>query len=170
MADSIPDLWSDAINLDDLSPIIILNSQAANIQNRTKGLIVAELIQRKSKNVTELFFDIKSLAARHRSRLLVCRHLDDDVYPVWITSQALYQAFDEDYAATPSNPFNLDFQELQSTMIADGQEEFIRLLSKVLKSDGVKSKISSMIAKNNEIKQSLDHLIVEEVLSESQTH
>ncbi len=167
MMDSIPDLWSTEIGLDELSPVIILNTQAANIQRRTKGLIVAELIQRKSENVTELFFDLKSQAARHRSRLLVCRHLGDNVYPVWVTAKALLNESLYDSTASTKNSFGLDKDEWFSTAIAYGQVDFLELVSKVLKSVEVKSKISSMIAKSNETKQSLDHLIVEEVLSEN---
>jgi len=162
MADSIPDLWSTEIGLDELSPVIILNTQAANIQRRTKGLIVAELIQRKSGDTTELFFDLKSQAARHRSRLMVCRHSNDDVYPVWVTSQALDQEWGEDYVGPPIL-FGLDSNEWRATEIAHGQDEFLGLVSKVLTSSEVRSKISSMIAKSNETKQPLDHLIVENV-------
>ena len=168
MTDLSPDLWSEDIGLDILSPAIILNTQAAIIQKRTKGVIVAELIQRKFRNVTELYFDLKGQAARHRSRLMVCRFLDDNVYPVWITSEALNEGrySDEDDSVVES-PFVMDPAELRATTVATDQQDFMIAVSAVLRSIIVKSTINSMIAKSNETKQPLEHLIVEESVADN---
>ena len=162
MPDTIPDLWGDAITVDDPSPLMILLEQVMAIEQRTKGLIVAELIQRKSGRVTELLFDLKSESARHRSRLLVCRHLDDDVYPVWVTALPLRGSKLHIHQDPVPPDLGLDEDEKNATVAAFSQDVFIELVQRVLQSEDVITKIRSMIAKNNEKKQKLDRLIIEE--------
>ncbi len=157
MAETIPDLWGDGIQVDDLSPLIILNTQAAILQKRTKGIITAEVIKRTSKDVTELLFDIKGQVARHRSRLLVCRYLGIEVYPVWITSETLRRGLD--MAEGIPSVFHLDDDMYTATWPAFDQQQFNELVGEVFQSKEVKAKISSMVALSNEAKQPLDHLI-----------
>lgn len=178
MADTIPDLWGEGIGINVLTPAMILNTQAANIQRRTQGIIVAELLSRDLKVANELNFDIKSRDSKHRTRLLVCRSAHDEVYPVWVTSKSLEQrsvpspnvwgnmARSELPTSLP-DWLTLNNDERAMTKIAFGQDAFIEVIGQVLSSDYVAGKINSMIARSNETSQRLEHVIPDEYYQQS---
>jgi len=176
MVDTIPDLWGEGIDVDDLSPAIILNTQAAKLQQRTKGVITAELLKRSSPKYDELLFDLTfelpSEAPQKRSRLLVCRYAKEEVYPAWISSLGLkklttlhittlqmMRGMDQP-TQKPRFPewLHLDSDEVECTEAAYNQHGFVELLGKVLSSGYVKAKIASTIAQSNEAAHILTHL------------
>ena len=177
MADTIPDLWGEGIDVDDLSPAIILNTQAAKLQQRTGGVITAQLLKRSSPKYDELLFDLSfdlpSEAPKKRSRLLVCRYAKEEVYPAWISSLGL-KKLTPLHATTPLHMIqamtqptqkprfpewlHLDPDEVECTEVAYNQNSFVEILGKVLSSGYVKAKIASTVAQSNEAAHILTHL------------
>ena len=169
MPNSIPDLWGDSINMADLAPVIILDQQAANIESRTNGIIVAEVIKRSTDLAVTLLFDIVSKTAQHRSRLVECHYLKDELYPIWVVAESLrppslaepeYED-ESDYGVYIPPPLKIDTNMREATRSAHDQATFCELLSEVFTSFWVKAKIRSMIANSSIGKYPLTHLVEE---------
>ena len=168
MADTIPDLWGEGIDIDELSPAIILNAQAVALQQRTGGVISAQILQRNSPTNHELLFDLDNDRTTQRSRLLVCRYAKDEVYPAWISSLALKSgtatAFSGGLGSLARQNQKLpDWLQLNSdesewTEVAYNQDGFVEILRRVLSSGYVMAKIASVVAKFNEEGHVLTHL------------
>ncbi len=79
MENTIPDLWGDDINIDVLTPIMILNSQSELLRKKTKGLIVPTIEQTlSSSDVVLITF-----------YLLQIKHSKDLVYPALVTAKPI---------------------------------------------------------------------------------
>ena len=168
MADTIPDLWGEGIDIDELSPAIILDTQAAKLQQRTGGVITAQILKRNSPTNHELLFDLDNINTDQRSRLLVCRYAKDDVYPAWISSLALKKETATALGMgmgglvrqTRKLPdwLQLNADESECTEVASNQNSFVEILRRILSSAYVKSKIASVVARLNEEGHTLTHL------------
>lgn len=160
MADTIPDLWGDAIVVHDLPPVIILNSQAAFLQEKSHGVIKAEIIKRTVGQVTELSFDIVGRVDGSRRRLLACRYIGEDVYPVWVISEALREPRTIGLVEAPAE-LNIPAETLAATRVAVGQDDFFELVASIFRSPYVRSKLSSIFAAINGADKPLEYLVDE---------
>ena len=130
MPSKIPDLWSDDITVDVLTPLAILRAQVQGLERRTKGLLEVEINSQEKDREVEHWFDLVAPALGFRERILQVIHGKFMVYPVRLFAEGLDQG----------------------SGTAMSQEEFVNLLRKVLRSGQVRASIQSLIARSNETK------------------
>jgi hypothetical protein len=115
-----------------LSPAAILQAQATNLEERTKGVLEAEVFSREvaakeGQAVTVYQFDVIAPALnRYRKTILQVQHTKDAIYPVYIQSLG------------PGLPQ------------AANDKEFLVVLRSYLQSQPVMSLIQTLIARSNE--------------------
>jgi hypothetical protein len=154
MADEIPNLWGDDIDLSVLTPLMILNAQVANLNQRTQGIIRGELAASQTQEVVTLDFDIVAVSAYNvRKRILRVRYKADQVYPALLASVGVGELEGRIPAAA-----DLSFGDLHGTYqtMAPTQAEFIEYLGGVLKSTFVRQLMESVIGMSNERKSGLN--------------
>ena len=130
MAISIPDLWPGDLTVDVLSPLAILRAQASLLEQKTKGLLRAEVTTNvvEKKDVQHQFDIVAPALNKYRYRVLVASHKPDLVYPVVIR-------------------WSPDAYEIEYS-----ESELLHALGNILSSVSVRSVIDSLIAKSNEAK------------------
>ena len=140
MAQRIPNLWSQKdVNVQVLSPLAILRTQAANLEQMTKGLIEAEvtvLTDEKGETVYQLDI-IAPVLGGYRHRLLAVSHQKDMVYPV-------------KFILSPNQSSEL-LWSYSNRGAAETELTFLEKLGEVLQSKTVNAVIQSIIARSNEI-------------------
>jgi hypothetical protein len=150
MTIAIPDLWSDDIKVDVVTPLAILRAQTGPISRKTKGILEAEVttISSEAGRVRHQLDLIASVLDGYRHRLLAATHERDLVYPVTVEAECFKPA-----------PTSGDIGEaLESVTVPEPdwrpraytEQEFIDLVSKALRSGEVRSIIQSLIARSNE--------------------
>jgi hypothetical protein len=146
MTDSIPDLWSDDIQVKVLTPVAILRAQASSLRRKTQGLVVAELDTRTSAEYVRHHFDLIAPAANgYRERILTAAHSSKKVYPVTVTAECFAARFNH---LSPS--LRVLGGPPRNERTAATQEAFIGLVKEVLQSPEVRGTIESLIAQSNE--------------------
>lgn len=146
MADEIPDLWPDDLNVSVLSPLAILKVQQQKIGQRTRKLLEAEVRRIESDKWVSYEFDLTapSLEGGYTETVLKATHEKGKYYPVTVSAQCfLPSGFDGDYHEGPSGLMD---DERQATT----DVEFIDLVRDVLRSSEVRALISSLLASVNE--------------------
>jgi hypothetical protein len=133
MPAKIPDLWSDDISVDVLTPLAILRAQVQGLERRTQGVLEVQISSVPKGNDMEHWFDLVAPALGFRERILNATHAWDRVYPVKVEAAC--------FAAKG-----------KLTQTALSQEEFVDLIREVLRSGEVRSSIQSLIARSNEAK------------------
>jgi len=139
MASTIPNLWPDGIKTTVLTPLVILRHQAADLEQRTSGILRGEVRSVEGDDTVEHQFDIVAPALGYEHRILKVQHAKEMIYPARVQADAL--------GARPPQPPN--------TVMDD--EEFINWLAEVLRSGSMKAVILSLIARANEQTKSSDH-------------
>jgi hypothetical protein len=146
---TIPDLWSDDIKVDVVTPLAILRAQVGSIQRKTKGLLQAEVTTTTSDAgwVRHHLDLIAPVLDGYRHRLLAATHEKDLVYPVKVEAECFRPEPAVDIAQVLSTvtKFRKDGRPTAQT-----EQEFIELVSQVLHSGEVRSIIQSLIARSNE--------------------
>ena len=129
---TIPDLWSDDIKVDVVTPLAILLAQVGPMQRKTKGLLQAEVTTTTSNGgwVKHQLDLIAPVLDGYRHRLLAATHERDLVYPVQVDAEC--------------------FEVSSAEARAHTEEEFIGIVSIALHSHQVRSIIQSLIARSNE--------------------
>jgi hypothetical protein len=147
MSTTIPDLWSDDIRVDILTPLAILRAQEDLIGQKTQGILEGEV--RTTSNDTWMLHQLGLIAPalnHYRVTLLTAKHRQDMVYPVSVTAPC--------FAPKPRSLLAIGAIRLpgQSPDQRDAatQEEFIELVRQVLHSDDVRASIQSLIALSND--------------------
>ena len=168
MQTTIPDLWGDAITVDILTPIAILNAQSEFLKQKTQGIVWGELIGRQKGNVLTVWFDLRAPALNgFRTRILGVKHLIDQVYPASVTAANLYPTGGD---SMPTGALQWDgAQGSRRSILTPTQEAFIEVVGRVLHSSDVTSTIQSLIARSNEARQPANlkvELLTEEPPSE----
>ena len=142
MPPKIPDLWSDDISVDVLTPLAILRAQERRPgAGEQKGLLEAEINSQERENEVVHWLDLVAPALGYRERILTATHHKNRVYPV--TLEAICFA---------KNPNQFTIPETRRSAIS--QQEFIGLLTEVLRSGDVRSSIQSLLARSNDAKDS----------------
>lgn len=155
MAQRIPNLWSEKdIKVEVLSPIAILQTQAANLEQMTKGLIETEITVTTTAR-GETFYQLDVIApvlGGYRHRLFAISHQKDMVYPVRFILDA-----------------NLSSELIKSlgankwTDVVGTEDKFITGLMHLLQSNSVNAIIQSLIARSNEVQASHNGAVAEAV-------
>ena len=146
-----PDFWPTDISLDALSPAMILSQQAEALSRRTRGLVVAELIQDQGDDIVRLAFDLVAPTSRYQHRLLMIRYVRGTVYPAVITVSRLTDI--PKNGVKPALDWGVTEDEIERSRVAYSSTEFENLLRVILGSPQSKATIVSLIAKTNETKQ-----------------
>ena len=120
----------------------------------TKGLLDAEVSTVTSDTgAVQHQLDLIAPALRYRHRVLTVKHNRDLVYPVTVEAECFQpkpkvQTIGEMLAI--SDPFSRPAKPEDWRPQANTEQEFIDLVSKVLRSGEVRSIIQSLIARSNE--------------------
>src|SRR5258707_1786264 len=149
MANEIPDLWGNTINVNVLTPISVLNTQVELLKQKTKGTVHGELTGRQVGDLLTIAMDLRAPAVLgFRSRILYVRHSIEEVYPALVPASALRMHKD---SGSYSGKLAWGNQDDSLSVLAYTQEQLIALLKVALQSPIVQSQIQSLIAKSNEI-------------------
>ncbi len=90
MTTTIPDLWSDDIRIDIVTPLVILRLQEALLGQKTKGILEAKVTSTSSDTWVQHQLDLIAPAQnRYRVTLLTARHQNSLAYPVTVRHNAL---------------------------------------------------------------------------------
>jgi len=155
---TIPDLWSDDIKVDVVTPLAILRAQVGPIHRKTEGLLQAEVTTTTSDaGWVRLQLDlIAPVLNGYRHRLLAATHEKDRVYPVNVEAEC----FKPKPSADELRRITALTQCVQTSSVrrelsalsepkndwcpkAQTVQEFIELVSQVLHSGEVRSIIQS---------------------------
>jgi hypothetical protein len=143
----IPDLWSNAIDVDVLTPAAILNTQASLLKRKTQGIVIAEVGSSVDSNkIVTITFDLVAPGIDNfRARVLAVRHKAEYVYPALVSTSAF---------SGKGGGFFGDLKwggiEDQLSKLAETETEFIGLLQEALRSGFILSMVQSLIARSNE--------------------
>ena len=132
MTSPLQSLWPDDVEQAEvLTPLAILQFQAAELEKKTNGRLRADIETRQAEKSIAYNFDIIApLLHGYRNRLFRVAHSRDLVYPAYVYSKE-FDEFDED-------PYR----------IASTQDEFADAVEVVLHSDNTKSVIQSLLAQS----------------------
>ena len=135
MPSKIPDLWPDDISTDVLTPLAIMRAQSPGLSRRTKGLLEADINSvEKDKEVVHNFDLTAPALSNFRERILFVTHERNRVYPAKIEAACFMRK-----------------QGPSTVCRAMSQDEFLTLISEVIRSPDVRSTIESLIAQSNEL-------------------
>lgn len=146
MAVTLPDLWSDDIQVSVVTPLVILRSQVAYLERKTQGILRADVATSSSDAWLLHQFDLIAPALRdYRRTLFTAKHNKDMIYPVYVQADCF----------APANPFAMVSAVAIGGSPADQrtantQDEFIDLVRSVFRSGQVRSIIQSLIARSND--------------------
>ncbi len=172
---TIPDLWPEDIRADVIDPVAILRAQEASLTNRTHGLLRVEVRSfehkeentKKATTVIHNFDLIAPVLNEYRITLLRAIHAADLIYPVLVQSRVFDPDFKVGNVPVPKvggDPNYMPLVASQPPMLpepprpdpeyrqAATQDDFIKLITDVLKSSWVRSLIQSLIARSNAVK------------------
>jgi hypothetical protein len=147
----IPDLWGDEIRLDVRTPLMILNAQADMLSRKTKGVIKADISEKKYRESwTVIHFDLLAPSAHSvRTRILAIMHANLEAYPVTVAGTALAEETIFERLKPGSNS-TIPNEAVSIQRIIYTEDEFLKAVRVILRSGFVLSKIQSLIAKSNE--------------------
>ena len=131
MPDTLPDLWPEIETENIVTPLAILRYQAGQLRTKTKGLIEAEVRTQQTEYgwVLHHFVLIAPALERYEYEIATFQHGVTLVYPVNADSQT------------------------ENERECSNQNELLEAVSKILRSDRVRSVISSLIAQSLDMKQ-----------------
>jgi hypothetical protein len=149
MTDSIPDLWSDDIQVKVLAPAAILRAQVSSLRRKTQGLVEAVVDTRTSAESIRHHLDLIAPAVNgYRERILTATHSTKKVYPVTVTAECFATREKGRLQLLSARKILDGLQPNERTAIT--QEAFIGLVKEVLQSPEVRGAIESLIAQSNE--------------------
>src|SRR5262245_42701361 len=126
MATTIPDLWSDDIKVDILSPLAILRTQVGFLEQKTQGILRAQVATTSTDVWLQHQLDLIAPALSHyRVTLLTAQHGRPDFYPVMVRAGC--------FAPKPRTPAQAAVAGMPGSQPADQrvaatQAEFIDLV------------------------------------------
>ena len=165
MSEPIRNLWP-VTKINVLSPIAILRQQATYLREATQGILEAEVAVVKGEPWTiSSFWIIAPALDRYRFELFKIAHNVTDPYPVQISCAGLfatdrinlreflvtYAEFDTPF--TVSNPEDEPDDPITDTIlvVASSQDDFMRILEKILASPRTERTLHSLIARTNDM-------------------
>ena len=129
MASVEDNLWPvDQLQLDAVTPLTLVKSQAAQLGKMTGGVLNAEVVTSETEDGRiEHAIDVVAPALDYRHRILTVQHDKDVVYPV-----AIWDIYGKGFPIIPS------------------QLQVIRIMQNMLADDHVVAVLNSLIARINE--------------------
>jgi uncharacterized protein with von Willebrand factor type A (vWA) domain len=152
MAATIPDCWSEDIKVDVLPPVAVLKAQEGLLAQKAQGMLQAKVTATETEKLVQHGLDLIAPALNfYRERLLSATHDRDMPYPVTATAEAFAQKPpDLSPFVTPLSQSLAELQQLANPSRiqrrAATDEDFVRLVQEVLRSDRVRALIHSLIA------------------------
>src|SRR4051794_11804124 len=108
MTTTLPDLWSDDIKVDVLSPLVILRSQEGYLERKTQGLLQAKVATTRSGDWVQHQLDLIAPAlGGYRRSLLTARHNAEMIYPVFVRAECFAPMRPTDVVGASTNPFDM---------------------------------------------------------------
>ncbi len=148
MSATIPDLWSDDIEVNLVSPVAILRAQTGFLERKTQGVLRAEVTSTTSDNREIHSLDLIAPALNgYRKSILSAAHAKDMIYPVTVRSEGLIppdRGLGDALARLAMGSSGPDRKSVSS------QTELIEVVREILQSGYVRSLIHSLIARSNE--------------------
>ncbi len=150
-----PDLWGDGIAVKVRSPLVILRQQANLLEQKTGGILRAEVQSVHSEERVKHGLVVMALALRYSISIVEVEHGLDMPYPASLTSINDKSASFL-FGASVGFPKIMNLLEKSDSLVGKitSEPEFIEELGKALKSARVSAVISSLIARSNEIAES----------------
>lgn len=155
MSSVIANLWPDDIKADDvLSPEEILDSQACLLEQRTNGLLTANVVKHSAEDRVIIGFDVQSVRSGNRVRLFSAEHRLDFEYPIALSPPAELPRFLQtevyvpglaDLSAAVSRPGH----HVQNPWIASSPTEFQKKVQDMLATSSVKAAVLSLLARSS---------------------
>src|SRR5437867_1338068 len=128
MAAQIPNLWSEDVRVDILSPLAILRTQASLMGELTKGILEAEIesnVDHEHAYQIHSLFLVAPALEHYRHLILRARHRLDLVYPVMVFAEC----FNTDGSGTTMKKRGYEGSDRYER--ADSDEEFMDCLRMV---------------------------------------
>lgn len=154
MTTKIPDLWPEEIRADVLPPLVILRAQASFVEQKTKGILEAEVTTTEAEQW--VYHDLCLIVPamnRYKIGLLGAWHRSKAIYPVYIIADLA-----ENTPASEMIPSRVQMQMQlpcspcpEFSRSAHTQEEFITVVRDILQSGKVRAIIQSLLARSQEI-------------------
>jgi hypothetical protein len=137
-------LWPPDIKPTTQSPFAILDLQARALTQQTEGVLAGDLrVAKDDQGRTTLYLDMVVPAlGGYRQEVLTATHKTEQVYPVRVDAACFR------WIAVLATVPGLSGKKPENEAASD--EEFRRVVEKVLHSDEVKSVAQSLIARSNE--------------------
>ena len=137
MADPIPDYWPDTIKVNTLSPLNILQLQAAYLKKRTGGIVEGVVDKADSREGATVTLDILATVMNYRERVLT------------VTYKGTYKPY---HAEIEAIGLTNDAEHPIVSTTAHSEEEFKEILRESLQSKEMNTLIQSLIARTNELR------------------
>lgn len=159
MTDPVNSLWPSDIRPDALSPFAILELQAGALAVQTKGILVGQVRVSHDDGDTNTHVSLDLVAPlleNFRRRILTATHRTDRIYPARVDADcfrarglAAWTRAITDAVAASTAGITADTRSAENEAATD--QEFRRLVEKVLHSSEVRSLAVSLIAQSNDV-------------------
>lgn len=167
MSSVIRDVWSEDIKYEDvISPEEILKYQANQLEARTNGLLVGEIVKHLGEDRITLGFEVEATLSSKRVRLFEVQHREEYEYPVAIQppneelpdflKDRVYQQSFGDLArsvAKATKPVLMGSdtalapgQWVQSEWVASSPEQFTTKVEELLSRPAIKAIVLSLLS------------------------
>lgn len=156
------DLWPQDLDVNVLSPAMILNEQAEVLAKKTQGIFQPEVLEEETDNVLLLHFDLLVPALKHRTRMLTVRQKARGTYPAIVSSFSfIYTQNIQRAEHCNLDDWKMSNFNANNSYMATNQAEFIELISLVFKTGDARTLMTSILAQLNERKASLQRIKTE---------
>lgn len=155
MPSVIAALWPDDIKADDvISPEEILDHQARLLEQRTNGLLTADVVKHTAEDRVVIGFDVQSVRSGNRARLFSAEHRVDFEYPIAMTPPAELPAFLKAEAYEPAigtlpAMAGILGRTVKNPWVAASPAEFSEKVRGMLAAPTVKAAVLSLLARSS---------------------
>jgi len=153
MSSVIADLWPDDIKADDvISPEEILDHQARLLEQRTNGLLTADVVKHTAEDRVVIGFDVQSVRSGNRVRLFSAEHRVDFEYPIAMSPPAELPAFLKAEVYEPGLAIGtapVFGRSVQNPWVASSPTEFSQKVRDMLATPTVKTAVLSLLARSS---------------------
>ncbi len=140
MASTIPSVWPDDISVDVVSPMAILNAQKSALAEKTKNLVVADIVTSEKDGMVWHRFDLVAPSlSGYRREIFSVGHTKDEVWPATLDAEH-FSEFRENYRDI----------EVDGRPQTDGPDGLLRLLAELFQSPSIRTSLDSLIARVND--------------------
>lgn len=155
MSTVIADLWPDDIRAEDvISPEEILEHQARLLEERTNGLLTADVVRHTAEDRVVIGFDVQSTRAGSRVRLFSAEHRVDFEYPIVLSPPAELPPFLKAEVYEPglgdvTAAVRFQGRCVRNPWVASSPAEFQKRVQEMLALPSVKAAVLSLLARSS---------------------